>query len=263
MSQGSVREARRGGVVEIRFSNPAKYNAMSLAMWQDFGRRVRALATDEAVRVLLLRGDGDKAFISGADISEFDSTRSAQNSSAAYDRAVDEAQNALQDCPFPVVACIHGVCMGGGLGLVTSCDLRYAARDARLRMPAARLGLGYGFSGIRRMEQVLGAARVADLFFTARTFDGAEAERIGLVQAAYPGEELDARVADTVAMIAANAPLTVRLAKRALHLALAGGDMAAAEAQIERGREACLHSADYAEGRRAFAEKRSPRFEGR
>jgi enoyl-CoA hydratase/carnithine racemase len=254
--------ARRGPIAELRFDNPKKFNAMTLQMWLEFVAMVKDVAADPEARVLLLRGEGLKAFISGADIAEFDTNRSAASGSKAYDDAVAAAQQALVDCPFPVVAAIHGVCMGGGLGLVTNCDLRYGAHDAKYRMPAARLGLGYGFEGIEHMVHNIGAPRTAELFFTARTFDGHEAERIGLVHASHPAAELDARVEETVQQIAANAPLTVRLAKRAIRLATPQAPSAARE-EIQRGRAECLNSADYAEGRRAFAEKRAPVFLGK
>jgi len=254
--------ARRGPIAELRFDNPKKFNAMTLQMWLDFVAMVKDAAADPETRVLLLRGEGFKAFISGADIAEFDTNRSAASGSEVYDDAVAAAQLALVECPFPVVAAIHGVCMGGGLGLVTNCDLRYGAHDAKFRMPAARLGLGYGFEGIEHMVHTLGGARTAELFFTARTFDGHEAERIGLVHASYPAADLDARVEETVQQIATNAPLTIRLAKRAIRLATPLAQPAARD-EIQRGRAECLNSADYAEGRRAFAEKRPPVFLGR
>lgn len=258
---GHILQRREGAVAEIRICNPAKLNAMSLAMWQSLGAAVRELAGDTSVRVLLLRGEGDKAFVSGADIAEFDSQRSAESGSEVYDQAVEEAQAALQATPFPVVACVHGVCMGGGLGLAMACDLRYAAQDARLRMPAARLGLGYSYSGIRRMVEQIGPANTADIFYTARTFDGREAERLGIVHRAWPVAELDDEVTRMVSVIAANAPLTLRLAKSAISLASAGAPVEAAVA-LERARQRCVRSRDYAEGRRAFAEKRSPLFIG-
>ena len=249
------------GIATLLIDNPAKYNAMSLAMWQDLATQVRALGQEQAVRVLVLRGEGEKAFVSGADISEFDSTRSAETGSEVYDHAVEDAQAALAQAPFPVVASIHGICMGGGLGLAMACDLRYCAANAKFRMPAARLGLGYAFNGVRQMVAALGGPRVADLFFTARSFDGAEAERIGLVHNSFAADTLDGDVARLAATIAENAPLTIRLAKAAIRLAQSpsAGDDAA---EIAAARQRCVQSADYAEGRRAFAEKRTPRFTG-
>lgn len=261
MPAGRLILERHGNVAELRIDNPGKYNAMSLSMWQDLALHARQLAREDDVRVLLVRGQGDRAFVSGADIAEFDTHRSAGSGSGAYDRAVDAAQDALIACPFPVVASIRGVCMGGGLSIAMSCDLRYGSLDARFRMPAARLGLGYGFPGIHRMVGVLGTATVSELFFTARTFDGAEARRLRLVHDAFEADELDREVSEVVAAIAANAPLTVRLAKRSIRLAM-GEPSEEDIRQVEAGRQHCLASADYAEGRLAFAEKRPAVFRG-
>jgi enoyl-CoA hydratase/carnithine racemase len=258
---GRIVVSQRGAIGEIRIDNPAKLNAMSLAMWQDLATQVQTLAQASAIRVLLLRGEGSKAFVSGADISEFDHNRNAETGSGAYDSAVQNAQDAIVSCPLPVVACVHGVCMGGGLALAMACDLRYGTEDARFRMPAARLGLGYSFRGIEQMVHTLGASRTAELFMTACTFDGQEAARIGLLHTAFPASELDARVEEVLQQIAANAPLTVRLAKRSIALAQ-GHAEEQHNAEIEILRAQCLASADYAEGRRAFAEKRTPHFTG-
>jgi len=263
VTTGTVSLVVADGVARVVIANPAKMNAMSLAMWQELGGLVRSLADDESVRVLVLRGEGTRAFVSGADIGEFDSTRSAQTGSEAYDQAFEEAQAALVACPVPVIASIHGICMGGGLALAVACDLRYADDQGRFRMPAARLGLGYSYSGIRRMVEVLGDAVVSELFFTARTYDAGEAGRIGIVNRAFAdAATLDLEVDTVASAIAANAPLTVRLAKRSIGLAR-HVDAAAAAAEIADGRSRCLASADYVEGRRAFAEKRTPRFTGR
>jgi enoyl-CoA hydratase/carnithine racemase len=249
-----------GGIVTLRINNPRKFNAMSLTMWQDLGVIVAELCDDPSVRVLLLRGEGERAFISGADISEFESSRSAESGTEVYDRAVEGAQVALAQASFPVIACIHGVCMGGGLGLAMACDLRYCATNSRFRMPAANLGLGYGLAGIRQLVAALGGPRVADLFYTARTFDGEEAMRIGAVHTAFSPETLDAEVASLATAVAANAPLTLRLVKAAIRQAqwpVEDGD-----ADIAAARARCMRSGDYVEGRLAFAEKRLPRFTG-
>jgi enoyl-CoA hydratase/carnithine racemase len=261
MSTGQVIVSRLAAVVELRISNATKRNAMSLEMWLSFARTVRSLYDDPEVRVLLIRGDGDEAFISGADITEFDLLRSPEAGSSAYDEAVENAQQSLLQCPFPVVACIHGVCIGGGLGLAMACDLRYASRTARFRMPAARLGLGYGIAGIQRMVEILGSSWTANIFMTARQFDGIEAERIGVVHAIYPDHELDAAVAEIVRSVAENAPLTLRLVKTAIRLTPIPAGAKLAEETI-LAQQACIQSADYREGRRAFAEKRQPNFTG-
>jgi len=255
-------DAPSEGIARIRIDNPDKFNAMSLAMWHELAECARALHGDARARVLVLSGEGDRAFVSGADIAEFDSTRTAETGSQVYDRAVEDAQKALSEAPVPVVAQIRGVCMGGGLGLAMACDLRYATDDASFRMPAARLGLGYSYLGVRQMVNAIGAARTAELFYTARRFDGTEAARLGVVHQSYPAATFDQAVGETLRQIADNAPLTLRLAKSAIALATADVGPGDAAIEIERARQQCTRSADYAEGRRAFAEKRAPRFTG-
>lgn len=235
---------------------------MTFGMWTTLGEAIPRLDADPDVRVLLLRGAGDKAFISGADISEFATLRSTPEGVAAYDHSVETAEQALGACSKPVVACIQGVCYGGGMGIAMACDLRYASEDATFRMPAARLGLGYALRGMAQIVNGVGPARAPELFYTARTFDGAEAERIGMVHKCHPSQLLDAQVADIVSAIAANAPLTLRAAKLGIRACLAGAeqtDIAAAGKAIQ----ACFTSADYIEGRQAFAEKRAARFTGK
>ncbi|MDB5847504.1 MAG: carnitinyl-CoA dehydratase, partial [Rhodoferax sp.] len=226
------------------------------------------LGANPAVRAVVLRGDGDKAFVSGADISEFGEKRNDPAGVAAYDAAVANAQAALASLRCPVIAAVSGVCYGGGLGLILACDLRYAAPNARFRMPAARLGLGYAFKGIQRMAAVLGVARASELFYTARVYGAEEAARIGLVSGLH--DDVFAWAAATAAEIAANAPLTVQAAKQAFNAVLksadaqaASADIAADIAAVDVAVKACFKSDDYAEGRAAFAEKRTPDFKGR
>ena len=247
-------------VATITLSNPARYNAMSLAMWTKLGDTLTLLRSDTSVRALILRGDGDEAFVSGADISEFDTQRNDPASVAAYDAAVDRAQTALVNFPRPVIAAISGICYGGGLGLAMACDIRYAAPNARFRMPAARLGLGYALKGMKRLVDVLGVARASEVFYTARVLDAAAAERMAIVNAVH--DDVFAYAAQTGAEIASNAPMTIATAKRAFNTLLAGSaneEVQAVDAQVK----ACFASSDYVEGRRAFAEKRVPHFTGR
>ncbi len=248
-----------GYVATITLSNPGRYNAMSLAMWSKLADTLDQLRSDASVRAIILRGDGDKAFVSGADISEFDTQRNDPASVAAYDAAVDRAQAALAQFPRPVIAAISGICYGGGLGLVLACDLRYAAPGAKFRMPAARLGLGYGLKGIKRMVDVMGAANACELFYTARVCDAQEAVRIGLVNSVQ--EEVFTCAAQTGVEIARNAPMTVAAAKLAFNTVLSGSEDTNAET-VHTAVKACFSSTDYAEGRKAFAEKRTPRFDG-
>ncbi len=253
---------RDGAVGWIVFSNPTRYNALTYEMWRDLPPALAAFDADPQIRVVVLAGDGDKAFVSGADISQFEQARGTEAARNEYNRTVEEAYVAPTRCAKPVVAKIRGICMGGGLGLAAACDLRLAAEDAAFRMPAARLGLGYSFTGMRRFVNVLGASNTADIFFSARKFDAAEALRMGLVSRVIAAAEFDREVAAYCTLMAENAPLSLIAAKAAIREVLkdaASRDLAGLQQAID----ACWASADYREGRTAFMEKRTPRFQGR
>ncbi len=253
---------REGPVGTILFSNVARHNAMTYAMWHEFPERLRALDADPAVRVIVLSGDGDKAFVSGADISQFEQNRAEEGMQEAYNRALVTAYEAPLRCEKPVIARIRGFCMGGGLGIAAGCDLRFCADDAQFRMPAARMGLGYAFPGMQRFVALMGPANAADIFYTARTFDAADALRMGFVQRVTRAEALDAAVAEYCAIIAGNAPLAVASAKRSIVESArdeSRRDMSAVEGLIEAAGE----SEDHEEASAAFMEKREPVFKGR
>lgn len=250
------------GIARLTIHNPARYNAMSLAMWQRLAALTRQADRDPGVRLLVLEGSGDKAFVSGADISEFGAVRNSPDAVARYGAAVSAAQQGLTACSKPVVAAIRGICMGGGIGLALACDLRYCTDDARFRMPAARLGLGYDVAGIRRAVDVLGLAHATEIFFSAKDFDGAEAQRIGMVQSCIPGPAFSSAVQEIATRIAGNAPLTLRAAKLAFRHVI-DDPLARDAATVEQAIQACFDSADYQEGQQAFQEKRPPRFTGR
>ena len=250
-----------GHVATIVLANEAKYNAMTLGMWVELGTLLGRLREDESVRVVVLRGQGEKAFVSGADISEFEKQRSGPEAIAAYDRAVDQAQSALATFPRPVIAAISGICFGGGLGMALSCDLRYCSAGSRFRMPAARLGLGYAWRGMRSLVGAIGPMNAAEAFFTARTYSAEQALKLGIVQSVH--ENVFAHAQHTAALIAENAPLTSAAAKQAMIAmrqadASDSADVASVDAAVAR----CFASQDYIEGRRAFAEKRPPQFRG-
>ena len=246
----------------VIFSNPAKLNAVSQDMWMALPKTLAAFDADPEVRMIVITGDGDKAFISGADISQFDKARGSAEEQATYNRAVIDAYEAPVQCSKPVVAKIRGICMGGGLGLAAACDVRIAAEDAVFRMPAARLGLGYNFTGIARFVQLLGAANTSDIFFSARKFNAADALGMGFVNRVVPVADLDREVAAYCELVAENAPLTMAAAKFAIRQTAL--DPTARDLdQVARMIDVCFSSDDYREGRRAFMEKRKPNFKGK
>ena len=250
-----------GAVATVIFSNPPKLNAMTHDMWLAVPKVFAELDRNPAVRVIVCAGDSEKAFISGADISQFEKLRGTADAQAEYNKAVEQAYAAPTNCSKPAVARIRGVCIGGGLGFAAACDLRICSDDSVFRMPAARLGLGYGPAGIRRFMNVLGAANTTDIFMSARKFDAKEALRMGFVSRSVPAAELEKAVADYCKMVAENAPLTVAAAKFAVQQwqkSEPERDMAKAKQMVD----ACFASEDHKEGRKAFMEKRTPAFKG-
>ena len=251
-----------GGVAWIVLRNPARRNAVRLEMWEAIPRAVETAVADPSVRVLVLRGHGEEAFTAGADISEFTSRRGDAAGAAAYEATTVRAFDALMAVAQPVVAMIHGACVGAGLALAACADLRVAADDARIALPAARRGLGYHLSGVERLVELVGASAAAELFFTAGQYDAQEALRIGLVNRVVPKAELDAVAGRYLRDIARNAPLTLRAAKRAIAEVRRDAERRDVAA-VERLIAACFESEDYAEGVAAFLAKRAPAFRGR
>jgi enoyl-CoA hydratase len=251
-----------GAIGWMMFNNPARRNALSLDMWQAMPIILDHFERDPDVRVIVLRGAGDKAFISGADISQFEKQRSSAESIAQYDKIAEGALAALQEVSKPTIAMIHGFCIGGGLGVALGCDLRIAADNARFGIPAARLGLGYRWGGVKKLVDLVGPAYAKEIFFTARHFTAAEAQGMRLINRALPEAELEGYVRNYCALMAENAPLTMEAVKGVV------AEIGKPGAQIDRGRcEAlvarCFDSKDYVEGRRAFMEKRKPVFVGK
>ncbi len=250
-----------GAIGWITLNNQARFNAMSLDMWQALPPLIERWACDRDIRVIVLEGGGDKAFVSGADISEFETLRATPEGVARYEDDVDAAMAAVAGCNKPVIAMINGICMGGGVGLAVSCDMRIASDHARFAVPAARLGLGYRHSGVRSLLNLVGPAAAKEIFFTARQFSSAEALEIGLINRIVPRAELRDVTRDYCAMIAENAPLTITAVKQTIaEIQQASGDFNAA--RCDSLVFDCFASEDYREGRRAFMEKRKPQFRG-
>lgn len=256
---GTIHCAIEHGVAELVIDNPARHNAMTLAMWTQLAQAMATLESQSDARVVLLRGAGTKAFVSGADISEFDGQRDSPQGVAVYDEAVARAQGAISGARMPVIAAIEGICYGGGIGLALACDLRLAGRGARFRMPAARLGLGYAYDGVKRMVDLLGPSVAAELLYAARIYDAGAALRMGLVSEVH--DDVHGQALAMAREIADNAPMTIAAAKLAIRAVL---DPASdARASVDHAVDACFKSADYREGREAFAQKRPPSFAGR
>jgi enoyl-CoA hydratase len=251
-----------GHIATVTFNNPAKRNALSADMRAALPPLLAALDADGDVRVIVVTGAGNKAFASGADISEFGAQRTAPEDRAAYDRGQAALAEAWASAGKPVIAMIRGFCLGGGLLTALQADIRIASDDSQFGIPAARLGLGYGFSGVTALMGLIGPARTAEVLFSARRFPAQEALRMGLVNQVVPAAALKETVYDQAQAIAGNAPLTVAAAKAAIREASRPSgerDLAGVQAMVE----ACFRSADYLEGQRAFADKRPPTFTGR
>jgi enoyl-CoA hydratase/carnithine racemase len=251
-----------GAVGRIIFNNPARHNAVSLEMWQAIATIMRDFDDDDRVRVIVVSGAGGKAFVSGADISEFKEKRNSEEAAAEYAKISEAGRKALAETLKPTIAMIRGYCIGGGLATALACDLRIAAEGSKFGIPAARLGLGYAYDGVKKLVDIVGPAYAREIFYTARQFSAEEALAMGLVNRVVPEGELETYVDNYCKTIAGNAPLTVRAAKIIVREAVkdeAARDMALCQEVVAR----CFASADYAEGRTAFMEKRRPVFKGR
>ncbi|HVN87332.1 MAG TPA: enoyl-CoA hydratase [Candidatus Binatia bacterium] len=252
---------REAPLAWVIVNRPRARNAMTRIVWQALAAALRALHGDREVRVIIIRGAGDDAFISGADISEFPAIRADAAMTAEYDRDSAAAWLAITSAPQPVIAMINGLCYGGGCAVALACDLRVAADHARFAIPAARLGLSYPFEAIERLLRVVGPTAASDILLSARALDADEAHRIGLISRVVPRGEFEAWVRDYALHMAENAPLTLAAHKLAIHESMrppAARDVDALHTAMTR----CFNSSDYQEGIAAFLEKRTPRFRG-
>lgn len=261
-SEPRIKVEKRDGIGHLMFDNPARRNAITLGMWQTIPLILDDLAADDEIRVVVLRGAGEVAFISGADISEFDDLRSDTQGLSQYDTAARIAQERLYDFGKPTMAAIRGFCFGAGVSLAVCCDIRIASRSARFSIPAGKLGLGYRAAGIRKLIDLVGPARTMHLFYTAGVWSAQDAVTAGLVEHVVSEEEFSTFAADYCSRVAELAPLTLGAVKVAVHEIMRAGDAYDHE-RCERLALACYTSEDYAEGRAAFREKRKPRFRGR
>ncbi|MGI8525001.1 MAG: enoyl-CoA hydratase [Pseudolabrys sp.] len=252
---------KEGRVGYLTFNNPERHNAVSLDMWEAAEGILDEFKHDTNIRVVVITGAGGKAFVSGADISKFDKERSTQEDIDRYNESVDRANNAFYKFSKPTIAMIRGYCIGGGVGLALCCDMRICTEGSKFGVPAAKLGLGYRFDGLKKLVDLVGPSFAKEIFFTARQFTAAEAQMMGLVNRVLPDTELENYVRDYADSIAGNAPLTIDSIKFIV------GQTVTDESKrdLKKGDEmvqACFASNDYKEGRKAFMEKRKPRFTG-
>lgn len=252
---------REDGIGHLIFNNPEKRNAVSLEMWQAVEDTLDRFEGDDEIRVVVLSGAGGRAFVSGADISKFEAERSSAEAVAHYNDTTFRVSARLSGFPKPTIAQIAGSCVGGGVAIAVCCDLRICGQSSRFGIPAAKLGLGYGFAGLERLAKLIGPSFVKEILFTARLFSAAEAYEMGLVNRVVPDGEVESYVADYARTITGNAPLTVGAVK-----AIVGEVLKDPEARdLEKCADLvkrCFASRDYIEGRQAFLEKRPPRFIG-
>jgi enoyl-CoA hydratase len=248
--------------LHIRFNNPARHNALSVDMWEAVPALLSVAEIDDRVRLVVFSGAGEKAFVSGADISQFEDMRAAKEAVTYYEKMAETSLMAILNFNKPTLACIRGFCIGGGVNVAISCDMRIAASDSVFSVPAARLGLGYRYSAMKNLVDLIGPGAAKDLFFTARKIDAQEAKDLGLVSRVCAPDALPALLAEYTSALAANAPLTIRAAKAITAEILKPSPELDID-KCQRLIRGCFDSADYTEGRKAFMEKRKPVFVGK
>jgi enoyl-CoA hydratase len=258
---GTVLWSKDNGIGALVFNNASKHNAVSLDMWKETSRILEQFACDKDVRVVVLSGAGNKAFVSGADISKFESERASQEAVDNYTTVINGVYDMIYRFDKPIIAKIRGYCLGGGVGLAVSCDVRICSQNARFGIPATKLGNGYAYNNIKRLVDLVGPAFAKEIFLTGRQFGARESFEKGLISQVVSDEELDMFFQKYVEDIASNAPLSIKAARYAITQAIedaANRDLMGCEDLNNR----CTASQDYIEGRRAFMEKRKPRFTG-
>jgi enoyl-CoA hydratase/carnithine racemase len=261
-ANGKILQSVGGGIGVVTFNNPDKRNAMSLDMWEGLGQSLIELRDDPDVRVVIMIGAGDKAFVSGADISQFEKTRHNAEASEQYSKRSAAQRALLADYPKPTIACIRGFCLGGGMQVAMLADIRFAAENSQFGIPAAKLGIAYGYDGLRNLVSLVGPSWARLIMYTGMRIDSAEAQRIGLVDRVLPDAALWDATLEIARSISGNAPLAIKAAKITIAQVLKDAGDRDMEAIRAIG-TACMDSEDFREGRRAFMDKRKPVFKGK
>jgi enoyl-CoA hydratase/carnithine racemase len=260
MSESHIMTERRGPIAVLTFNRPEVRNALTEEMWERFPQVVKQAAADPAVRVLVLRGAGDKAFAAGADIRELEDALAHPESAIVHRARVEAAMGAVEDCPKPVLAMVAGYAMGGGCRLAVACDMRIAADNAQFGIPSAKLGYVISYECTRRLMALVGPGRVSQILLTAQPIKAQEALQIGLVEAVVPLSDLEHHTVRLAEDMAKLSPTSLTTAKEMIRALVRDPDMTGVADKTALMRR-CLEGPDFREGVQAFKQKRAPRFD--
>jgi enoyl-CoA hydratase/carnithine racemase len=262
LTSGLVGAETTGSIGWLIWDNPTKMNALSPGMYEDALTVIEAYEADPSIKVVIMRGGGRKAFISGADISSFDKTRADAETARLAREAPEKLSRKLLNLDMPLIAMIYGYCLGGGLGMALNADLRFASADSQFSVPAAVRGIAYAPSGLKLLVDLVGPSVAKDIMFSARRLKADEALRVGLINRVVDAEALEAETIAYAETLVANAPLSIKASKYFINqLGLERGQRD--EARMEAMQREAENSEDFKEATLSFKEKRKPVFKGR